>query len=197
LGSGGFQIADFTCAANGTLHEYIVGSNRPTASLRQPLAWCREATEAVSNVHSKRVIHCDIQPTHLLLDESLHLKLSDFQGNYLSETGEVILERGSAEPCRFFCSRDDPFVADIKTDLFALGCTIYVIMMGQCVFPDIIDGEDRWYDKIRARFAGGKFPQDSHGYSTITSKCWQQKYDSATEVLHDIEDIERKMGQTP
>jgi len=74
-------------AANGTLHDYIVGSDRPTASLRQRLAWCREAAEAVAHVHSKRVIHCDIQPTNLLLDENLHLKLSDFQGNYLSETG--------------------------------------------------------------------------------------------------------------
>lgn len=184
-------------AVNGTLYEFIVGSNHTSTCLRQQLAWCREATEAVSHVHSKRVIHCDIQPTNLLLDANLQLKLSDFQGNYLSETGEVILEGGSAEPCRFFCPRDDPFVADIKTDLFALGCTIHFIMMGQCVYPDIIDGEDGWHDKIRARFERGQFPQDSHACSTITSKCWHQKYDSAIEVLYDIRAMERKMGLTP
>jgi hypothetical protein len=77
-----------------------------------------------------------------LLDENLHLKLVDFQGNYLSEDGQVILEGGSAEPCRFFCPRDDPFEASVKTDIFALGCMIYFVMTGHCVFPDIVNGEE-------------------------------------------------------
>ncbi|KAL5350658.1 hypothetical protein ACLOAV_004227 [Pseudogymnoascus australis] len=144
-------------ATNGTLHGYIL-SNHASLSLQQRLAWCREAAEAVAHVHSKRVIHCDIQPTNLLPDENLRLKLSDFQGNYLSETGEIILEGGSAEPCRFFCPRDDPFHADVKTDLFALGCTVYFIMMGHCVFPDIVDGEEGWHDCVRSRFENSQFP---------------------------------------
>ncbi|OBT45949.1 serine/threonine protein kinase [Pseudogymnoascus sp. WSF 3629] len=179
-------------APNGTLHNFIL-SNHPTISLQQRLAWCREATEAVVHIHSKRVIHCDIQPTNLLLDETLHLKLSDFQGNYLSETGEVILEGGSAEPCRFFCPRDDPFHADVKTDLFALGCTVYFIMMGYCVFPDIVDGEEGWHDRVRSRFENAEFPRDSHACSAVTAKCWELKYISAIEVLRDIEEVEKKI----
>ncbi|TPX14902.1 uncharacterized protein E0L32_005011 [Thyridium curvatum] len=120
--------------ANGTLYSYLTDRTKSPPSIQQRLAWCREATEAVAHVHSKRVIHCDIQPTNLLLDENLHLKLSDFQGNVISEEGQVILEGGSAEPCRFFRPRPDPFDADFRTDLFALGCTIYFIMMGHCVF---------------------------------------------------------------
>lgn len=180
-------------AANGTLHDYIVESNHPPASLQQRLAWCREAAEAVAHVHSKRVIHCDIQPTNFLLDENLHLKLSDFQGNYISETGNIILEGGSAEPCRFFCPRNDPFHADIKTDLFALGCTIYFIMMGHCVFPDIVDGEEGWDDRVRSRFENAQFPQDSQICSAITSKCWELEYGSAMELLQDVEAIESKI----
>ena len=183
-------------AINGTLHSFIL-SNHLTISLQQRLAWCREAAEAVAHVHSKRVIHCDIQPTNLLLDENLCLKLSDFQGNYLSETGEIILEGGSAEPCRFFCPRDDPFHADVKTDLFALGCTIYFIMMGCCVFPDIVDGEEGWHDRVRSRFENSQFPQESHVCSAITSKCWELKYESAIEVLRDIEAVEIKVQEKP
>jgi len=84
-------------------------------------------------------------------------------------------------------------MADIETDLFALGCTIYFIMMGHCVFPDIVDGEDGWYDSVRSRFANAQFPQDSHVCSAITSKCWERKYDSAISVLQDIEAIEMKI----
>jgi hypothetical protein len=65
--------------------------------------------------------------------------------------GKVILEGGSAEPCRFFCPRGDPIEASVKTDIFALGCMIYFIMTGHCVFPDIVDGEEGWADKVRDR----------------------------------------------
>ena len=66
---------------------------------------------------------------------------------------------------------DDPFEADIKTDLFALGCTMYIIMKGHAVFPDIIDEENGWHDKIADRFANQQFLQDSHACSAITQKC--------------------------
>ncbi|KAJ4323089.1 hypothetical protein N0V84_004489 [Fusarium piperis] len=157
-------------ALNGNVAEYMLESGKPLPSVKQRLAWCREAAEAVAWIHVRRVLHCDIQPTNLLLDEELHIKLSDFQGKQLSENGEVLLDGWSGEPCRFYCPRDDPFDADVKTDLFALGCTIYFIMMGHAVFPDIVDGEDK---------------------CAVTLKCWQKKYESAKEVVRDIESLER------
>ena len=132
------------------------------------------------------------QPTNLLLDKDLHIKLSDFQGKQLSENGEVLLDGWSGEPCRFYCPRDDPFDADVQTDLFALGCTIYFIMMGHAVFPDIIDGEHRWYEKVADRFASQQFPQDQHACSVVTLKCWRKKYESAKEVVRDIKSLERE-----
>lgn len=104
----------------------------------------------------------------------------------------MVLEGGSAEPCRFFCPRDDSFEADIKTDLFALGCTIYFIMTGHCVFPDILDGENGWYDKVRGRFMSGQFPQEPQPCKDITLKCWEKQYGSALDVLCDIKATERK-----
>jgi serine/threonine protein kinase len=195
IGLKGFSDAGLYLerAVNGTLYDYLVNPDNPTPSLRQQLAWCREAAEAVTHVHSKHVLHCDIQPTNLLLDEHLHVKIADFQGIYLSEDGEVILEGESAEPCRFFCPRDDPFEADVKTDIFALGCTIYFVMMGHCVFPDIIDGEEGWTDEVRSRFANGQFPQDFHACIAVTLKRWERQYSSAIEVLQDLEAVERKV----
>jgi serine/threonine protein kinase len=179
-------------AVNGTLYKYLAESDHSTISIQQRLLWCRELTLAVVHVHSRRVIHCDIQPSNILLDENFHLKLADFQGNYLSEDGQVILEGGSAEPCRFFCPRDDPFEASVKTDIFALGCTIYFIMTGHCVFPDIIDGEEGWADKVRDRFEQGQFPEDSHACSDIVLKCWKQQYEETTMVLQDVEAVGKR-----
>ncbi|KAL2169439.1 hypothetical protein VTG60DRAFT_6068 [Thermothelomyces hinnuleus] len=177
-------------ATNGTVAEYMLESGKPPPSVKQRLAWCREAAEGVAWIHAQRVLHCDIQPTNLLLDTDLHIKLSDFQGRFLSEDGKVLLDGWSAEPCRFSCPRNDPFSADVKTDLFALGCTIYFIMMGHAVFPDIVDGEEGWYENVRDRFLKGLFPQDKHACSAVTLKCWQQRYESAEEVVRDLESIE-------
>ena len=176
---------------NGTLAYYLLESGNPPPSTQQRLSWCRETAEAVAHVHSQRVLSCDIQPTNLLLDKGLHLKLSDFQGKLLSEDGKVLLDGGSSEPCRFYFPRNDPFEADIKTDLFALGSTMYFIMMGHAVFPDFIDGKDGWYDKVANRFAEQQFPQDSYACSAITLKCWLRQYGSADDVVQDIEHIEK------
>lgn len=113
-------------ARNGNLADYILDSSKPHPPVNQRLAWCREAAEAVAWIHSRRVLHCDLYPLNLLLDDNLHIKLADFQGKLLSKSGEVLLDGWSAEPTRFFCSREDVFDADIKTDLFALGCAIYL-----------------------------------------------------------------------
>lgn len=176
--------------ANGTVLDFLSASDRPRPSLRLRLAWCRELAEAVGHIHSRRVLHCDIQPTNVLVDRELHLKLADFQGRHLSEDGDVILDGWSGEPCRYFCPRDDEFSADFKTDIFALGSTMYFIMAGEEVFPDIISGEDGWDDEVKSRFARGVFPQDSSICTGITQKCWRQQYDSARDVLEDIKAVE-------
>ncbi|RDW63151.1 uncharacterized protein DSM5745_10262 [Aspergillus mulundensis] len=168
---------------NGTLAQYLLESDDPPPSLLQRISWCRETAEAVAWVHSRGVIHCDIQPMNLLLDEGLHVKLSDFQGKHLSRDGTVLLDGLSGEPGRFYCPRADPFDADIKTDLFALGCTIYIIIMGYPVFPDIVDG----------RFEQQQWPEDTHACSDITLKCWMKEYGSAEELLRDLELVEKDL----
>jgi len=181
-------------AVNGNVYNYLSNS-APTLSIQQRLCWCQETAEAVGHVHSRRVLHCDIQPQNLVLDDKLHLKLCDFQGKHLAEDGTVLLDGGSAEPCRFHCPRgDDAWHADIKTDLFALGCTIYFFMMGHPVFPDIADGSDEWHERVEKRFADKQFPQDVHACSTITSKCWLLEYESAEEVLRDVEAVRKKFN---
>lgn len=173
-------------AANGTIVEFLSASDRPQPSVQQRLAWCRELAEAVAYIHSQRVLHCDIQPTNVLVDREMHIKLADFQGKHLSEEGDVILDGWSGEPCRYCCPREDEFESDFKTDIFALGSTIYFIMHGEEVFPDIISGDPGWDDEVKSRFEKGLFPQDSSACGDITQKCWTQQYESAREVIEDI-----------
>ncbi|KAH8696851.1 kinase-like domain-containing protein [Phaeosphaeriaceae sp. PMI808] len=180
-------------AANESIYKYLTKSDKSYLALQQRVAWCREVAEAVEHIHSKRVVHCDIQPSNILVGNDLHLKLANFQGNHILEGGEVI-HGWCCESCRYFCPRDDEFEANFTTDLFALRSTIHFIMTGSEVFPDIVSGEDRWHEKIQSRFASGILPNDPHACDVVTRKCWNRQYNSASKLLKDIRTIEELYG---
>jgi hypothetical protein len=117
-----------------------------------------------------RIQHSITQFFHYFIKKELHLKLSDFQGKHLLD-GEILLDGWNSEPSKFYCPRADPFEASIKTDLFALGRTIYFIMKGHAVFPDIQEGEEGWHEMVEERFTAQRFPRDEHLCDAITMKC--------------------------
>ncbi|RDA89058.1 hypothetical protein CP532_2269 [Ophiocordyceps camponoti-leonardi (nom. inval.)] len=170
-------------APNGNLRDYLVA--HPEASLERRLAWCVQATEAVAYIHSKRTLHCDIRHDNFLLDANLDLMLADFQGQHFSADGEVLLDALSAESTKSYLPRQPADHASVRTDLFALGSTIYFIMMGQEVFPDLDKFEDE--DETERRFRAGEFPTDVHVCAAISAKCWRQLYASASQALSDLE----------
>lgn len=176
--------------SNGTLMDYV--TDNPAHSMQQRLSWCKEVTEAVAHVHSKNVIHCDVNPSNILLDNGLHVKLSDFQGCHIDDQGTVLPHAIAAEPCRYSCPRSDDVEATFKTDLFALGSTIHFIIMGQEVFPDIVYGEQGWHEEVQSRFERLMFPNEPHPCLSITRKCWLQEYSSANEVLEELVEVERR-----
>ncbi|KAM3552399.1 hypothetical protein ARSEF4850_007408 [Beauveria asiatica] len=164
----------FEYAANGSILDFLLEPEHATITLQQ-----------------RRVIHCDINPTNILLDENLDIELADFQGCHVAENGELLLPALVGEPCRYFCPREDEFEANQETDLFAPGSTIHFIVTGEEVFSDIIPGGYGWDDKVKSRFTGGAFPNDKHACSSIARKCWTRHYKSASEVLQDIRQVEQ------
>ncbi|KAK3681060.1 hypothetical protein B0T22DRAFT_502546 [Podospora appendiculata] len=141
-------------APNGTVAEYMLDSGKPL-SLQQRLAWCRETAE---------------EPTNLLLDKDLHVKLSNFQGKLLVEDGTVLVDGCSMEPFRFSIPRND-FRADVKADLFAPGCTVYFILLDHTIFPDIGDRYEEAWEKVEERLAKKEWPREQQVCSAVTVKC--------------------------
>lgn len=104
-------------APNGNLYNYMISD--PTLSLDKRIYWCKQAAEAVSYIHSKRVIHCDISPRNFLLDKSFDLVLTDFQGMLKSVDGKTLLDGLSRECSKSFRPRIHGDYADVYTDIFA------------------------------------------------------------------------------
>jgi hypothetical protein len=89
--------------------------------------------------------------------------------------------------------RADPNHADEKTDIFALGTAFYQIIEGDEPFPEL-DSFTQEQD-IEERFISGQFPAVRHARMTVViHKCWRGDYNSAHEVVSDLElFVERKL----
>ncbi|KAJ5432161.1 uncharacterized protein N7458_011317 [Penicillium daleae] len=66
-------------ASTGCLNDYIdYIASLPAIPFDRKLLWRKQTAEAVSVIHEKHVIHCDINLQNLLLDKHLDLLLADF-----------------------------------------------------------------------------------------------------------------------
>jgi serine/threonine protein kinase len=177
-------------ATSGSLENYIRGRK---ITKEEKLRLARETAEGVAYAHGQSVIICDINVRNILLDTELHVKLCDFQGRLLGSDGEVICNGGASENAESFMPRHDKDYADVQTDIFALGSTIYHIVTGHRPFPelDTIDDEAEFL----RRFLEDQFPclQAEVG-GEIIRKCWESRYSSASEVVDDLVMLEASLS---
>ncbi|KAI1470846.1 uncharacterized protein F4812DRAFT_456857 [Daldinia caldariorum] len=59
-------------------------------------------------------------------------------------------------------------------------------MNRHAVFPDICEGQDGRREKVEERFVRKESPDEVHPCRAITWKCWTKEYESADEVVGDI-----------
>jgi serine/threonine protein kinase len=151
-----------------------VASSISVLEYRWPSAWCGPATSPLrcNSLHIVRVIHGDVKPENILLDESGKAYPIDFSGSCVDE------EQGSAfEGVRFCMPRSWEDDSTVQTDLFALGPTLYEIMTGTQPYRDLED------DVVEAKFKQGEFPSvDSLLCGRVILQCWESTVGSADDV---------------
>lgn len=174
-------------ARNGSLNRYLQHASPP---IQQKLKWSKQAAEALTHVHEKHIIHCDINVNNLLLDECFNIKLCDFQGRLLSSDGSIAIDGGASENVKSRMPRPDYGHVDHRTDIFALGSTIYHIMRGHDPFPELDPFQEKDELEIVKRFKSCLFPDMSAAMAgNIVHKCWRGEYASARDILHDLEKL--------
>lgn len=111
--------------------------------------WCVKWTvslcDALAYLHSRGIIHHDLKPANIRITPQGHLALLDFgaaqyfgKGHENQKPTEMYGTEGYLPP---ELDADGRWVADVRTDIFALGCIIY----------EMISGEPPDQDKINER----------------------------------------------
>lgn len=127
--------------------EYIDGANiRDIVSQDGPLSlddavyYTCQVAEAIGHASKRGIVHRDIKPSNVVVTEASSIKLVDMglarSDNF--ETSEDMTASGVTLGTFDYISPEqahDPRLADIRSDLYSLGCTFYFMLTGSPPFP--------------------------------------------------------------
>ena len=128
--------------------EYVDGTDvarliqsRDRLPVRRSLDITRQVALALSVAHRRNIVHRDIKPSNLLIRADGVVKLTDMGlARSLDDPGEASLTRaGTTVGTVDYISPEqarDSKSADVRSDIYSLGCTWYHMLTGQALFPD-------------------------------------------------------------
>jgi eukaryotic-like serine/threonine-protein kinase len=168
---------------------------RSEGFLRRAVVLAAQAADGLEHAHSFGVIHRDVKPGNLLIDDVGNLWVSDFglakvaaADGGVTGTGDVFGTLRYMSPEQAQAKHD---LVDQRTDIYSLGATLYELLTGRPAVP----GTDKVeilrqitdIDPIPVRRLNRSVPRD---LETVVHKCLRKeaidRYASAKELADDL-----------
>ncbi len=109
----------------GSLHE------AREVDTRQALRWFKEIASALRYCHEKGLLHCDLKPSNVMLDEEGHVRLVDYgQSRSKGDKSVTWGTLGFMAPEQAVLGGES--VPSVRWDVYSLGATAYLLFTGQC-----------------------------------------------------------------
>ncbi len=103
---------------------------------QQILNIVRPVAEALSYAHARGVLHRDVKPSNILIDNEGHVYLSDFGLARITQSGESTASQdmmiGSPHYLSPEQAKSEP--VDVRTDVYSLGVVLYEMFVGRVPF---------------------------------------------------------------
>ncbi len=165
----------------------------------EAMAIIRDLSEGLKFLHQNGIIHQDIKPANVLIDESGRYVLSDFgisskSKTKLSKSVNIAKQNTSMTedyaPPEKFSSKAVDRMPDKKGDIFSLGISLYELITGNLPFDNLSTGRQLQYENIELDFS--EIRDDR--IRKIIAWCMQrekEKRPSASEIVNFLNNPER------
>lgn len=147
-----------------------------------------QAAEALAYAHSCGILHRDIKPANFMLEENGFLHLGDFGLSVLQTQDGVALPEINGGTLRYMAPEQiSEKKHSVKSDIYALGATLYELAFKQPVFSGDSMAEISTSICTHNFDIPGKTPR---GLAAILKKCLhydpEKRYDNAFDVADDL-----------
>ena len=147
------------------------------------LAVLSQVADALDAAHRRALVHRDVKPANVLLDEDGHAYLTDFGitkqvGGDSTDTGRMVGTLDYLAPEQI---RGDPI--DGRADSYALGCVLYECLAGWAPFRRATEAEILWAHMQEQPAPLREYPRLDPVLSKALAKDREQRYGSCTELI--------------
>ncbi len=174
------------------LREGSLAGKRPSPA--QAVQWLRETALALQYTHDKGLLHCDLKPSNLLLDEEGHVRVVDFGQSVHTGDGHSSLGTLGYMP-----PEQPTGTPNVRWDIYALGATFYALLTGE---PPRLTAADRssltlsdYPQKLAERPLKPLKGVVDADLAAILERCLEldpeRRTSTAREVLQDLEHRQR------
>jgi serine/threonine protein kinase len=144
--NGDFGFFTMEYVAGGSLDKYWQSFGRSLIPIGTTVDLVKQVCRgiAVGHFENPPIIHRDIKPQNILVGydcEGLRARVSDFG---LAKRANPLTLLASARGTLCFKAPEvfrDPMHDSCAGDVWALGCTLYLLLTDQLPFPDVMDGK--------------------------------------------------------
>ncbi|MEZ6087496.1 MAG: serine/threonine-protein kinase [Pirellulaceae bacterium] len=109
-------------------------------SIDDAVFYTRQVAEALEHANERGVVHRDIKPSNVLVTSSGQVKLVDMglaRSQHVEVTDDMTASGVTLGTFDYISPEQarDPREADVRSDLYSLGCTLYFMLVGRPPFP--------------------------------------------------------------
>ena len=186
------------------LHHLI--SKRGPLPISRSLDIVRQVARALEHAYGRNIVHRDIKPSNLLITRDGTVKLADLGlARRLDEDADAGITRagttvGTVDYMAPEQARSSKS-ADVRSDIYSLGCTWYQMLTGEPPFP-----KGSLTNKLHAHVTEprpdprAKNPDIPEGLVVVLHRMMdrnpKQRYQTPTELLEDLQKVGTRPDQT-